>query len=189
MLPSILYINICICEHISLSFCILCLRFNFWKRSRLGGGGGVDVSSLLGVCGAMQNCQSEPKIHLAREDKGGRRKDGDMRKGKNEHENENRDCGGMQRWSGGCSFAQCTVLCSPFPSSRHHLEHEHFFNHSRKSGVEDACHTAPSARITHTPLATLPCHTAPCLQLSTHHHLSLFPCSFPLLCSPYPFPA
>lgn len=47
-----------------------------------------------------------------------------------------RDCGGVQRWSGVCSVAQCTVLCSPFPSSRHHPEHEHFFNHSRESRAE-----------------------------------------------------
>lgn len=55
--------------------------------------------------------------------------------------------------------------------------------------MEDACHTAPSARITRPPvpslrhpplLATLPCHTAPSLLLSTNHHSWL--CS--LLISP-----
>lgn len=42
----------------------------------------------------------------------------------------------MQSYSGGCSVAQCTALCSPLPSSLHHPEHEHFFNHSRESEVE-----------------------------------------------------
>lgn len=31
------------------------------------------------LCGAVQNCDSEPKIHLAREEKGGRKKDRDTR--------------------------------------------------------------------------------------------------------------
>lgn len=183
MLPSILYINICICEHISLSFYILCLRFNFWKRSRLGGGGGVDLSSLLGVCGAMQNCHSEPKIHLAREDKGERGKDGDMRKGKKTS---------MRMRIGiveGCrdgvegvvlrSVLYCAFLSPLLGIIRSMNISLITAEKAEWSRVEDACHTAPSARITHTPLATLPCHTAPCLQLSTLHHLSLFPRSFP----------
>ncbi len=49
-----------------------------------GGGGACHHSLAVLECGAVQNCHSEPKIHLAREDKGGRRKDGDMRKGKRE---------------------------------------------------------------------------------------------------------
>lgn len=67
-------------------------------------GGACHHSMAVLQCGAVQNCHSEPKIHLAREDKGGRRKDGDMRKWK-ERTNEKRDCGGMQRWSGECSVA------------------------------------------------------------------------------------
>lgn len=38
----------------------------------------------------------------------------------------------MRSCSGGWSAAQC----SPLPSSLHHPEHEHFFNHSRESQVE-----------------------------------------------------
>lgn len=42
------------------------------------------------------------------------------------------------------------------------------------SRVEDACHTAPSAHITHSHLPlTSPCHISPCLQLSRHQHPSL----------------
>lgn len=47
-------------------------------------GGTCHHSLAVLQCGAVQNCHSEPKIHLARKDKGGRRKDGDMRKGKRE---------------------------------------------------------------------------------------------------------
>lgn len=42
----------------------------------------------------------------------------------------------MQGRIGGSSVAQCTVPRSPLLSTLHHPEHEHFFNHSRKSGVE-----------------------------------------------------
>lgn len=139
----------------------------------------MDLSSLLGVCGAMQNCHSEPKIHLAREDKGERGKDGDMRKGKkNEHENENRDCGGMQRWSGGCSFAQCTVLCFPFPSSRHHPEHEHFFNHSRKSGVEPS-----GGRVSHCSVCSHHAHPPRDIAMP---HSSMSPALHPSPSLPFP---
>lgn len=61
-------------------------------------------------------------------------KDGDVRGRKRERMRE--DCGGMQRESGECSVAWRTVLCAPFPSSRHHSEHEHFFNHSTESRAE-----------------------------------------------------
>lgn len=44
--------------------------------------GGLVITLAVLQCGAVQNCHSEPKIHLEREDKGGRRKDGDMRQGK-----------------------------------------------------------------------------------------------------------
>lgn len=52
------------------------------------------------------------------------------------------------------------------------------------SRVEDACHTAPSARITlsHLPL-TSPCHISPRLQLSKHQHPS-----FPLTLHTFPLP-
>lgn len=99
--------------------------------------GGACQHSLVCACGAVHNCHSEPKIHLAREDKGGRGRDGDVgEKEKGEHEDESRDGGGMQGRIGGRSVAQCTVPHSPFLSTLHHPEHEHFFNHSRKSGVE-----------------------------------------------------
>lgn len=53
------------------------------------------------------------------------------------------------------------------------------------SRVEDACHTALSAHITHSHLPlTSPCHISPCLQLSRHQHpsLSLTLHTFPLPC-------
>lgn len=62
------------------------------------------------------------------------------------------------------------------------------------SRVEDACHTAPSAHITHFHLPlTAPRHISPCLQLSRHQHPSLsltlhtfsLPCSISQHC---PFP-
>lgn len=74
------------------------------------GSGGWTCHHSLAVllCGAVQNCDSEPKIHLAREEKGGRRKDGDTR---DEEARENGDGGRMQSSGGGCSVAQCTLLC------------------------------------------------------------------------------
>ena len=94
-----------------------------------------------------------------------------------------------------CSHAECTVLCSPFPSSRHHPEHEHFFNHSRESRAElsggcvSHCSVCSIASSPHPPTPPLPCHTAPCLQLSTYPQCSLFPHPFFQLFSPYPSPA
>ena len=69
------------------------------------------------------------------------------KRGKGREKERKTQTGGMKkpeewRWwkdgsySGGCSAAQCTALCSALPSSLHHLEHEHFFNHSRESQVE-----------------------------------------------------
>lgn len=66
-------------------------------------GGTCHRSLAVLPCGAVQNCHSEPKIHLARKDKGGRRKDGDMRK--LHRSNEEEDCRRMQTWSGECSVA------------------------------------------------------------------------------------
>lgn len=99
----------------------------------------------------------------------------------------------MQSCSGGCSVAaQCTALCSPLPSSLHHPEHEHFFNHSRESEVEPS-----RGRVSHcsvcshhafpSPLDITMPHSSmsPALQASTappfSHSAHLFPqhCPFP----------
>lgn len=141
------------------------------------GGRTCHRSSAVLQRGAVQNCHSEPKIHLAREDEGGRRKDGDMRKGTGEQMRE----GNVEGCRDGVeSIAYCTVLCS----SQHHPEHEHFFNHSTESRAEDACHTTPSARITAATLCTAPPLPFPSPSAPTRLTVPLS-CSFflPHLCS------
>lgn len=87
----------------------------------------------------------------------------------------------MQRWSGECSVAQCTVLCSPFPSSWHHPEHEHFFNHSRESRAEPSggrvSHCSVCSHHTPPPPLSPPrhCHTTQ-LHVSSFPHITISPC-------------
>lgn len=93
----------------------------------------------------------------------------------------------MQSYSGGCSVAQCTALCSPLPSSLHHPEHEHFFNHSRESEVEPS-----RGRVSHCSVCSHHAFPSPhdiamphismsaALQASTSLPLSLH--TFPLPC-------
>lgn len=104
----------------------------------------------------------------------------------------------MQRWSGECSVAQCTVLCSPLPSSRHHPEHEHFFNHSRESTAElsggrvshrSVCshHGSNSAHITIPPLS-LPPYLSPSLPFLSPGPSFFFFLFSPLFSFPSPSP-
>lgn len=79
-----------------------------------------------------------------------------------------------------CSHAECTVLCSPFPSSRHHPEHEHFFNHSRESRAE-----LSGGRVSHCSVCSIasspPPVATPHSSMSPALHIS------PLLPFPSPF--
>lgn len=87
---------------------------------------------------------------------------------------------------GAQGVALCSVLyCSPFSPLLGIIRSMNISlitaEKAEWSRVEDACHTALSARITPPPM-TLACHTAPCLQPSTYHHVSPSPC--PVLTSP-----
>lgn len=101
-------------------------------------------------CGAVQNCHSEPKIHLAGEDKGGRRKDGDMRKGKRERMRK----GIVEGCRDGAesvvlrSVLYCALLSPLLGIIRSMNISLITAEKAERSRVEDACHTAPSARIT-----------------------------------------
>lgn len=53
-------------------------------EGRGGEGGACHHCLTVLQCGAVRNCHSEPKLHLEREGRGGRKKDADMRKGKGE---------------------------------------------------------------------------------------------------------
>lgn len=100
---------------------------------RVGGGGGL--SSLPG-CATVWSCAELPLTAKNTSGKRGQGRERWRRGRERERVSETGCYGGMQRWSGECSVAYCTVLCSPFPSSWHHPEHEHFFNHSRESRAE-----------------------------------------------------
>lgn len=74
----------------------------------------------------------------------------------------------MQSYSGGCSVAQCMAQCSPLPSSLHHPEHEHFFNHSRESEVEPS-----RGRVSHCSVCSH--HAFPSPLDITMPHISMSP--------------
>lgn len=83
-----------------------------------------------------------------------------------------------------CSHAECTVLCSPFPSSRHHPEHEHFFNHSRESRAE-----LSGGRVSHCSVCSIAsspppprCHATQ-LHVSSSPHIPIAPFSLTLFCN------
>ena len=57
-----------------------------WVGVGVEAGGTCHHSLAVLQCGAVQNCHSEPKIHLAREDKGGRRKRWRREEGDGENE-------------------------------------------------------------------------------------------------------
>lgn len=139
-----------------------------------GVGGGLVITAWL--CYSVEPCRTATlsQNYIWQERGQGREKERWRHEEGKERTNEEEDCGGMQRWSRECSVAWCTVLCAPFPSSRHHSEHEHFFNHSRESRAERSggCVSHRSVCSHHEPpSSTSPCHTAPCLQLSTYHPL------------------
>lgn len=152
------------------------------------GSGGWTCHHSLAVllCGAVQNCDSEPKIHLAREEKGGRRKDGDTR---DEEARRMAMVEGCRAAVEGvvCSVVQCTLLCPLLciiPSMNISLITAEKAKWSR---VEDACHTAPSAHITHFPppldIAMPHISMSPALQASASlllPHSAHFPLPCPL---------
>ena len=189
--PSVIYINICMWTDLFISLHPP-PEVQLVEEEWVGGveGGTCHHSVAVLQCEAVQNCHSEPKIHLAWEDKGGRKKDGDMRRGKRTIEEEG--CGGMQRWLESVvmqSVLYCALL-SPLLGIILSMNISLITaEKAERSWVEDACHTAPSAPSHHPPTPPLPCHTAPCLQLSTYPQCSLFPHPFFQLFSPYPSPA
>lgn len=136
------------------------------------------------LCGAVQNCDSEPKIHLQGRKREGER-DGDTRDEEARRIVMVEGCGAMVEGVVWRSALRCALLCPLLciiPSMNISLITAEKAKWSR---VEDACHTAPSAHITlsHLPL-TSPCHISPCLQLSKHQHpsFSLTLHTFPLPC-------
>lgn len=76
------------------------------------------------------------------------------------------------------SVALCTVLCSLFSSSRHHPEHEHFFNHSIENRAEWKTHVTLLCLLTSPP--------TPDIAIP---HSSMFPAlhASPSLPFPHPF--
>ena len=189
--PSVIYINICMWTDLFISLHPP-PEVQLVEEEWVGGCRGGHLSSLCG-CATVW---SRAELPLWAKNTSGMRGQG-REKERWRHEERKKNDWGRGLWRDAemdreCSHAECTLLCSPFPSSRHHPEHEHFFNHSRESRAE-----LSGGRVSHcsvcsiasSPPLPLPRHTAPCLQLSTYPHCSLFPHPLLSLFSPYPSPA